>query len=290
MPQRSLDIDAPFDLVRTTRALGVGVMIEGAWVWSSFTRHGLGTIELRTTRDGVAAEAWGDGAENLLERLPRLVGLDDPVWGGPAPKELRDLDAASLGLRLGSTGAMYETLVETVLGQLVTTRESKRSVRQVRSELGTPAPGPFDGLNAFPEPLAMTEMAYGGLHRFGVERKRAAILIEVSRRSKRLEQALDMEVDEAWDRLQAVDGVGPWTAGIVMGAAYGDRDAIPIGDFHLPNSVAWALAGEARGDDTRMVELLDPFRPFRRRVVTMIKQAGIHAPKYGPRSAVRDHL
>jgi 3-methyladenine DNA glycosylase/8-oxoguanine DNA glycosylase len=75
-----------------------------------------------------------------------------------------------------------------------------------------------------------------------------------------------------------------------MGSVYGDRDAVITGDYHLPNSVTWALAGEPRGDDGRMLVLLEPYRPFRRRVIVMIKQAGIHAPKYGPRTPIRRHL
>ena len=290
MHQRSFRIEQPFDLFKTTRALKVGSAIGGSWAWATFTDAGLGTLKLTPTGDGVLADAWGAGAESLLERAPQILGLDDPIWNGAVPKPLRDLDAASRGLKLGATRALYELLIETVLGQLVTTKESKKSFRLLRNEFGTPAPGPIEGLAAFPDPSVLAGMEYQDLHRFGIERKRAQILVEVSRRAKRLEQALTLPVDQAWKRLQAVDGIGPWTAGIVMGAGYGDRDAVPVGDYHLPNSVAWALAGESRGDDDRMLELLEPFRPFRRRVLVMIKQAGIHAPKYGPRSAVRDHL
>ncbi|MDA2980112.1 MAG: DNA-3-methyladenine glycosylase 2 family protein [Actinomycetota bacterium] len=290
MQHRSLRIEPPFDLPRTTRALKIGSAVGGSWAWATFTDAGLGTLKLTPTTDGVSADAWGPGAESLLERTPQILGLDDPVWGGSVPKQLRDLDAASRGLKLGATGAVYELLIETVLGQLVTTKESKKSFRLLRNEFGTRAPGPIEGLAAFPEPSVLAGMEYQDLHRFGIERKRAQILVEVSRRAKRLEEALSLTVDQAWKRLQAVDGIGLWTAGVVMGAAYGDRDAVPVGDYHLPNSVAWALAGQPRADDDRMLELLEPFRPFRRRVLVMIKEARIHAPKYGPRSAVRDHL
>ena len=67
----------------------------------------------------------------------------------------------------------------------------------------------------------------------------------------------------------------------------GDADAVPVGDYHIPNTVAWALAGEPRGTDERMLELLEPYRGHRRRVITLIKSAGISAPKYGPKLAPR---
>lgn len=77
---------------------------------------------------------------------------------------------------------------------------------------------------------------------------------------------------------------------MIMGTAWGDTDAVPVGDYHIPNTVAWALAGEDRGSDDRMLELLEPYRPERRRIVLAAKHAGVHAPRYGPKTAVRTHL
>ena len=62
----------------------------------------------------------------------------------------------------------------------------------------------------------------------------------------------------------------------------GDPDAVSVGDFHLPNLVSWALAGEPRGDDARMLELLEPFRGQRARAIRLLETAGIRAPRYGP--------
>ena len=59
-------------------------------------------------------------------------------------------------------------------------------------------------------------------------------------------------------RLTAVRGIGAWTAGIVQRLCFGDADAVEVGDFHIPNMVAWNLAGEDRADDERMLELLEP--------------------------------
>ena len=97
-----------------------------------------------------------------------------------------------------------------------------------------------------------------------------------------------MPREDAYRRLLAFPGVGPWTAATVMAEAAGDPDAVPVGDFHVPNLVAWALAGEPRGDDERMLELLEPYRGHRGRVVRMLKLSGARAPAYGPRLAVRE--
>ena len=65
---------------------------------------------------------------------------------------------------------------------------------------------------------------------------------EVARRANRLEEAATMAWPDADRRLQALRGIGPWTAGVVLGEALGDPDAVPVGDYHLPNLVAWNLA------------------------------------------------
>ena len=69
--------------------------------------------------------------------------------------------------------------------------------------------------------------------------------------------------------------------------ALGDEDAVSVGDFHLPNLVAFALAGEPRGTDERMLELLEPWRGERARVVRLLELSGIAPPRYGPRLSPR---
>jgi 3-methyladenine DNA glycosylase/8-oxoguanine DNA glycosylase len=226
----------------------------------------------------------------LLERLPRLVAAQDDYAIFNVEQPMRDIFARTMGMRLGSTGQVYEAAISAVLGQVVTKIEGKRSLRSIVRAFGEPAPGPLDGLRVFPSPDRLAGLSYDELHGHGVERKRAATVIEVSRRSGRLAEILGMDAPHAERRLLAVRGVGPWTAGIVMGQAYGDRDALPIGDYHLPNMVAWVLAGEPRADDDRMLELLEPFRPYRRHALLAMKQAGMSAPKYGPRTSLRTHL
>ncbi|MGI9584203.1 MAG: DNA-3-methyladenine glycosylase family protein [Acidimicrobiia bacterium] len=291
MDTRSLAIADPFDLAATTRALGVGLTdVDGVWWWATDPGSGPTTIAIERTEGGVLASAWGPGADVVLGRLPVYVGADD-VWddqllAGPADRFVRE----RRGLRLGATLDIHAALVKGVLGQQVTTKEAKRSARLLRNALGSEAPGPHPGLRTPPPPDVLSTTTYEDLHRFGIERKRASTLIEVSRRHKRLAEILTFDVEAAEERLLAVRGVGPWTTAIVMGTAVGDRDAVTVGDYHLPNLISWALAGEDRGDDTRMLELLEPYRPQRRRVVVSIKQSGIHAPRYGPRTAVRRHL
>jgi 3-methyladenine DNA glycosylase/8-oxoguanine DNA glycosylase len=68
--------------------------------------------------------------------------------------------------------------------------------------------------------------------------------------------------------------------------AFGDADAVSVGDYHLPNLVAYALAGEPRADDARMLELLEPYRGHRGRVIRLVMAGGRSPPRYGPRLAL----
>jgi hypothetical protein len=59
-----------------------------------------------------------------------------------------------------------------------------------------------------------------------------------------------------------------------------------VGDFHLKNIVAFALAGEPRGSDERMLELLAPYSGQRGRLVRLLLLDGHSAPAYGPRQRI----
>jgi 3-methyladenine DNA glycosylase/8-oxoguanine DNA glycosylase len=60
-----------------------------------------------------------------------------------------------------------------------------------------------------------------------------------------------------------------------MGFVLGDPDAVPTGDLHLPHQVGWALAGEPRADDARMLDLLAPFAGHRFRLLRLLLAAGL---------------
>lgn len=253
----------------------------------SHTPDGPGTVRLLRNGDSIDAEAWGPGADWMLDHAPDVVGVaDDPDSFDPPPGLVRELHRRARGLRFGRTSRVVEAMVPTVLGQKVTTKEAGTSFRRLISLLGVPAPGPRQWQMA-PSAERIAALDYADLHGLGIERRRAGIIIEVARRAKRLEAAAGMTSEDAERRLTAIRGVGVWTASHVRGIALGDPDAVPVGDYHIPNTVAWGLAGEPRATDERMLELLEPYRGHRRRVITLLKRGGVSAPKYGPRIAIR---
>lgn len=294
MPRRELTLDAPLDLRRT---LGVHLrgsgdptmrLVAGHVIRATRTADGPATIDLSLRGDRLAAEAWGPGADRLLAAIPGLVGLDDDRTGftpGAHPL-VAELDRHHPGIRLGRTLAVFESLMPAILEQKVTGTEAWRGFRGIVRRWGEPAPGPH-GLRLAPPAAVVATIPYHELHPIGVERRRADLLRRVAARANRFEEIVTLTREDAYRRLRAMPGIGPWTAAEVAVRALGDADAVSVGDFHLPNLVAFCLAGEIRGNDARMLELLEPWRGHRARVVRLLELSGLRPPAFGPRYAPR---
>lgn len=236
---------------------------------------------------GIDVEAWGPGAGWVLERAPAWCGAeDDDMDFDPPPGLVRDLWRHMRGLRIPRTGLVTERLIPVILEQKVTGMEARRAYRRLVTALAEPAPGPL-GLVLPPDPARVAALPYYAFHPFGVERRRAEVLHRVCTRSAWIDEAFALPVDAAGARLATLPGVGPWTVAEVGRLAFGDADAVSVGDYHVPNFVAWALAHEPRGSDDRMLELLEVYRPHRGRVQLLLEASGIRAPAFGPRMEVR---
>lgn len=294
MPTRTVVLDGPLDLRRTLaihqRGAGDPTMrlVAGRIVRATRTVDGPATIALAGFADRVEAEAWGPGADRLLDAVPALIGLEDDRTGFEPHLHplVAELDRRQRGIRLGRTGAVLEALIPAILEQKVTGTEAWRGLRGLVRGWGEPAPGPF-GLRLLPEPVTIAAIPYHAFHPLGVERRRADLVRRVADHAGRFEEIPRLSRDAAYARLTALPGIGPWTAAEVMLRTTGDPDAVSIGDFHLPNLVAFTLAGEIRGTDERMLELLEPWRGHRARVIRLLETSGLRPPAFGPRHAPR---
>lgn len=254
---------------------------DGIWR-ATRTPAGPATLRLRAVDGGIAVGAWGPGAGSAVKGAADLVGAsDDPSALLPQHRLIRELARRFPGLRLPRTNRPFEALLPAICEQKVTGIQARAAFRAIIAAHGEPAPGPI-GLRLPPEPRVLAGLPYFAFHPFGLERRRADLLRRAAALAPRIESAAPAE----WTaRMGALPGIGPWTLAEVGRIAYGDPDAVSVGDYHLPNLVAWALAREPRADDARMLELLEPYRGQRGRVQRLLEVSGITPPRYGPRLA-----
>lgn len=295
MPRISLPLDAPYDPGASFAHLRHGKAdpsIEignGAVTRATRTPEGPATMRIEVGDGQVNVEAWGPGADWVLEHADHLTGLaDDASQFDPSLNErVLQLHRGHPGLRLPRTEAVFEALVPAVLGQRVTVFEAQRAFRQLVSLYGEPAPGPC-GLRLLPDPNRLAGIPYYDLHQCGVEQGRADTLRRIAAGAAHLEETVSLSLADARRRLTSIAGVGPWTAALTAVAAFGDPDAVLLGDLHLPNQVAWLLAGEDRADDARMLDLLEPWHGQRARVIQLVLVSGTRPPRRSPRARVAD--
>lgn len=285
-----------YELVRTLSPLrhGTGdptVRLEtGRALRATRTPLGPATLEVHESGHELVVRSWGPGAAWAIEQAPDLLGLNDDPSAldalAPPHRLVVELARRFAGVRLPRSGRIVEALVPAVLEQKITGEEARQVYRNLVRVHGEAAPGPF-GLRLQPPPERLAALPYHAYHPLGLERRRAETLRRIGALAERLEAAASLPLDEAHRRLGAVMGIGPWTVGEVARNALGDPDAVSVGDYHLPSLVAFALVGERRADDARMLEILEPYRGQRGRVIRLLEASGIAAPRRGPRMAPR---
>ncbi len=259
----------------------------GAWI-ATRTPMGPATIHIEQHNGSIAARAWGSGAAWSVSHAPALCGeQDDDTGFVPDHPVLARVHRQTGGMRMPRTHAVFEAVVPTVIGQQITSEEAHESYRHLVNALGEPAPGPVK-LRLPPSPQVLARMPYWAYHRFGIERRRADVIIRAARSAKRLEETVGMDMQSAYRRMLAFPGIGPWTAAKVAMVALGDADAVPVGDYHLPHSIGYLFDGTPRSTDERMLEILEPYRGHRARVIRLVIAAGIAAPRFGPRKPLRN--
>jgi len=286
--------DGPLDLLRTLGPLKHSPrdpthrVVDGALWRTSLTPDGPASYRLVQDGPTVSAEAWGPGAEWVLDGLPELLGSRDDEPFEPRHPLLDRASRSHRGVRIPRTRRVFESLVPAILEQKVTGKEAQAAFALLVRRYGEPAPGPVPtGLRIPPAPAVWAQIPSWEWHRAGVDPRRMRTVMAASRVASRLEESAAMGREDARARLTAVPGVGEWTYAEVAVRALGDTDAVSVGDFHLAALVGWTLVGRPV-DDAGMLELLEPWRPHRAKAVRLIELVGTK-PRFGPRLTIQDH-
>lgn len=303
----------PVHLGQTLRVLGRGAddptvrILDEDCVWITTRSSGL-PVSARFSRPprlagenpldrDVVVDAWGPGAQQWLPSAPRWVGHGDS-WEefessagfAQLPHRLVRARHDHPGMRLPATGTVLDRAVVSILEQRVTAIEAVRAYRALLRWIGEEAPGPAPrGMRVPPTAEQWRRVPSWQWHRAGVDPARSATVMRTVQRASALER-LGREPDPARVRaaVQSISGIGVWTAAEITQCTHADPDGVSVRDFHLADYVCWFFDG-APGSDERMLELLEPWRGHRQRVVRLIKASGHRKPAFGPRLTPQDH-
>lgn len=244
---------------------------------------------VRTAPDAVGCRAWGAGAQEFIDALPALLGADDDASDFQPQHPIVAAAAARVPhLRLGRTGGVLEALIPAVIEQRVPGADAFRAWRLLVTKFGDPAPGPAPArMRVPPSAEVWRRIPSWEFHRANVDPGRARTVVGCAQRAVALERLSSRPAAAARDALSSLPGVGVWTAAETAQRAFGDADALSIGDYHVAKMIGWTLIGRPI-DDAAMVELLEPMRPHRHRVVALLYASGLaYEPRRGARLPVQ---
>jgi 3-methyladenine DNA glycosylase/8-oxoguanine DNA glycosylase len=265
-------------------------LAEDGAIWrTSLMRSGPVTARItKSAPDTVDCVAWGTGATEFAETLPAQLGADDDASGfAPDEPTIAAAHQRMPHLRLGRTDRVLEALIPAVLEQRVSGKDARRAWRALVTKFGSPAPGPAPlHMRVPPAAEVWRRIASWEFHRANVDPGRARTIVACAQRADALERLTNRPPGQARRAMMSLPGVGEWTAAETAQRAFGDADALSVGDYHLAKMVGWSLLGHPI-DDPAMVELLEPLRPHRHRAVRLLEITGPSGP---PRRAARQAI
>jgi 3-methyladenine DNA glycosylase/8-oxoguanine DNA glycosylase len=225
--------------------------------------------------------------------VPALCGANDDAAGFDASPHplVHEAHRRNPDLRLSRTDLVFDALASAIFEQKVTGMQAFGAWRRIVTWRGERAPGPT------PKPMFAPPSIEGWRHvpswiwhRAGLEPPQARTVVEAARRGEAIERTANaVETGDERERIfTSLRGVGAWTSAETRIRAFGDPDAVSVGDYHLAHQVGYALTG-ARTDDAGMLELLAPWAGNRQRIIRLIWASGVQEPRRGAHLHPEDH-
>ncbi|HVY61183.1 MAG TPA: AlkA N-terminal domain-containing protein [Planctomycetota bacterium] len=248
-----LGVEAPFHLEATVRLLQrrpanrVDLLQEGRYRRVLATADGLvlvevwnaGSIDAPHLRYAILGGPTGRPSRAaVVATLRRVLGLDvDP---GPferlarrAPR-LRGVARALRGMRPPRFPSLFETFARVVPFQQLSLDAGTVIVARLVERFGATVERGDHRFFAFPELEAIAGVRHGALRAIGLSRQKAATLRRAARlildEKLREEEIVTLRSDAALAALMEIDGIGPWSAALILLRGFGRLDVFPAGD------------------------------------------------------------
>ncbi|RYF34615.1 MAG: DNA-3-methyladenine glycosylase 2 family protein [Comamonadaceae bacterium] len=221
------------------------------------TRSHSGWLELRFDAERgqlllSVSDSLGAVLPVVIARVRAMLDLDaDPIAINAA---LHASFPNGDGLRLPGTLDGFELAVRAVLGQQITVAAARTIGTRLVAAFGEAVDTPIAGLSRlFPTPSAIASASGDALGQLGIVRQRQAALQAIAREvaEGRLALHAGADVPATLAALQALPGIGDWTAQYIAMRALRWPDAFPAGDVALQKALgvgtarAAALASQA---------------------------------------------
>jgi len=263
---------------RTVSWPGAQGPIEG-WLSVSLpkrTRHpDMGRVLIATLSAGLLPLLM-----QATQRLRELFDLDADPLRIAAHLETDALLASEVratpGLRMPGAWDPFELALRAVLGQQVSVAGASTLAGRVASRFGAPLRTPFAGLDraaATAGTLASAELA--DIAAIGMPRSRANTVRELARFAAGggLRMPPGTPCDDAVARLDALPGIGPWTAHYIAMRALRYTDAFPAGDLGLRKAYGLLGGFDALPGEAALDKRSAPWRPWRAYAAATLWQA-----------------
>lgn len=195
----------------------------------------------------------------VAARVRRLFDLDcDPARVAAA---LGPLGQRWPGLRAPGAFDGFETTVRAILGQQVTVAAASTLAGRVAQRFGPPLQTPFPELtHTFPDAAVLAGASAEALGRLGIVRTRVAAIQGLAHALAAGGLRLDPGADVATTlrALQAIRGIGDWTAQYTALRALKWADAFPAADHGVLAALGVRTPAQAR----RVAERWRPWRGY----------------------------
>jgi DNA-3-methyladenine glycosylase II len=197
-------------------------------------------LAVATDGDRWRVEAWGVGPREARAAARALFSLDHPIeeFYRLLRREpiLRGTDRRFRGLRLPRDPTVYESLLYAVIGQQLSVSAARAVLLRLIERTGSVLETDGVSLPCAPTPTAIRTLGIEGLRATGLSGAKARTLLalgEWAPTAPSSEELASGPLAPAVARLDALRGVGPWTAENALLRGAGRRDVFVGGDLGI---------------------------------------------------------